>query len=181
MLLTVFINSLKTERKILPQKKKRRRLMQMKRKGTDRLFLSSLGRRAIKQKDVIRKKEEQEWEKILSCTNKLENQHVQRYSTRSKGTTLESMGNVISEISSSCFFLSFPKDKFQKKKTYNPSTVPTENLSRMVKSLHYKPRPKNQHNFKTGIDPFPEPASRAIIEDYRPMSATAIAYDNLHP
>ena len=150
----------------------------------DRLFLDSCHKKPSQCAVDTKKDEEEKWEKLLLSTNKIQINSAPIRRPRT-GTSLESMGIVLSTLPSPCYFQAFPKEK-RKSSLYKSAPLehfesPTKRMAKMVKSLNYQPRSPTKTNFSTnGIEPFPQPKEKKF-NLYRPLSATCSAYDHLHP
>ena len=151
-------------------------------KTTDRLYLDSC-RRKPKQSVIDSKKiEEEKWEKVLYATHKL-NVHSAPVRTARHGSSLDSMGAVLSSVPPPCYFQSFPKEKVRKSQNSNDFhlEIPIKELAKSVKSLSPKSNTPRKTNFSTnGVEPFPMPENKNYML-YRPISATCNAFDTLHP
>ena len=123
----------------------------------NRLFSESCKRKPSPNVIYARKKEEEKWEKLLLFSNKL---HVNSEPNRNQktGSTLESMGAILSSLPTPCYFQSFPKEKIKTsfcQRKFTQHEIPLKSLSKLVRSLQYNPIDVAHFRFSTsGIEQY---------------------------
>ena len=150
-------------------------------KVADRLYLDSCRRKPKKYVVDSKKMEEEKWEKVLYATHKL-NVHSAPVRTTRAGSSLNTMGAILSTVPPPCYFQSFPKEKVRKSQnSLYHFEIPTKTFAKSLKSLTPKSNSPRRTNFSAnGVEPYPMPEEKNYTL-YKPISATCNAFDTLHP